>query len=344
MKAVVKIARGKGLVELKEVPKPSPAPDEVLIRIRAVSICGSDIHIADDEHPYWPPVILGHEFSGEIAEVGKEVKNWKVGDKVISETRTRSCGRCRACQEGFPQICPEKRPPGIGINGAMSEFLVMPARLLHRMPANISFDEAAIIEPTAICIHALVERVGIKSGERVVIIGAGPIGLFSLQLAKLAGSSWVITSGTPRSASLKLKRAKELGADYTVNIGKSSLKESVLELTQGEGADLVVETSGSQTGIKEAFEIVRKRGRICAIGIYGKPTVEIPWDVGIFKAIQLTFCFSSSWTAWETGIRLIEKGALQLAPLITHRFPLSAWQEAFELMKHGQALKVILHP
>jgi threonine dehydrogenase-like Zn-dependent dehydrogenase len=195
MKAVVKYGKGKGLIEIREVPEPKIKDDEVLIEVKAVSVCGSDLHIYHDSHPYWPPVTLGHEFSGVIAEVGKGVPGWKTGDRVVSETRTGSCGVCYTCQSGFPQVCEQKRPFGIGINGAYAKYVAGPARLLHRLPDNIPFEVGAVIEPIAVCVTSILERSQLQAGETVVITGPGPIGLISLAIAKTAGAKSVWITG-----------------------------------------------------------------------------------------------------------------------------------------------------
>lgn len=343
MKAVVKLARGDGFVEEKDVPEPEPARGEVKIRVRAASVCGSDVHIFHDEHPYWPPMILGHEFSGEIAGLGEGVEGWKPGDRVVTETRTGSCGRCEVCMRGAPQNCPHKRPPGIGRDGAFAEYVVMPASLLHRIPEGVGYEEAAVVEPAAVCYHALVERTGVLAGDVVVVIGPGPIGLLSLLLARLSGAAKVIVSGTPRSAGLKLKKAHELGADRTVNIGEESLEDAAMEETKGVGADLVVECAGKPGAISDAFKCVRRLGRIAALAIAGKE-VQVPWDAGVFKAPVLTYCFSSSWTAWEAVLRLLGSGRLRLSPLITHTAPLGDWKEIFGEIEAGRAIKTILRP
>lgn len=344
MKAVVKTQKGDGYVQLMNVEEPKIKPDEVLIRVRAVSICGSDLHIWHDEHPYWPPITMGHEFSGEIADAGNQVENWKIGDRVVSETRTETCGICRYCQTGVPQVCPNKRPPGIGINGAMAKYVAMPARLLHKMPDNTSFDAAAVTEPTAVCFHGIIERTGVNAGDSVVILGPGPIGLLSTQIAKLAGTSNLIVIGTPRSASLRLKKAMDLGADVIINLGEEDPIEKVMDLTKGYGADLVIEASGSSQAIKLAFDLVRRHGKICALGINGKETTDIPWDKAIFKAVCLTFCFSSSWQSWESVLLLMEKNMLKPEKIITHRLTLERWKEAFEALENREAIKAILNP
>jgi L-iditol 2-dehydrogenase len=344
MKAVVKYGKGKGLVEIREVPEPKIKDDEALIEVKAVSVCGSDLHIYHDSHPYWPPVVLGHEFSGIIVDVGKEVKGWKKGDRIVSETRTGSCGVCYTCQSGFPQVCEQKRAYGIGINGAYTKYVAGPARLLHHLPDNIPFEVAAVIEPTAICVTSILERSQLQVGESTLITGPGPIGLISLAIAKTAGVKMAGITGRSSAEGVRFKKARELGADFIINIDQEDPVQKVLQLTNGLGADILIETSGGEKAIAQAFEMVRRLGRICAIGVSGKQGVSIPYDRGIFKALRYDFCFSSSWTAWERAIGLISKGLLPIAKLITHQLPLEKWEEAFHLLESRQAAKVILIP
>lgn len=344
MKAVVKYGKGKGMVEIREVPEPKIKEDEVLIEVKAVSVCGSDLHIFHDNHPYWPPVILGHEFSGVIAEVGNGVRGWKAGDRIVSETRTGACGACYTCQSGFPQVCEQKRAYGIGINGAYARYVAGPARLLHHLPDNIPFEVGATIEPIAVCVTSILERCGLQAGESVIITGPGPIGLMSLAIAKAAGAKIVSITGRSSDEGVRFEKARELGADYIINVDRMDSVEKALEITGGLGADMLIETSGGERAIYQAFEMVRRLGRICAIGISGKQEVAIPYDRGIFKALRYDFCFSSSWTAWEKTIGLISKGLLPAEKLITHKLPLEKWEEAFHLLENLQAAKVILTP
>jgi L-iditol 2-dehydrogenase len=344
MKAVVKYGKGKGLVEIREVPEPKVKDDEVLIEVKAVSVCGSDLHIYHDAHPYWPPVILGHEFSGVIVEMGKEVKGWKVGDRIVTETRTGSCGVCYNCQSGFPQVCEQKRPYGIGINGAYTKYVAGPVRLLHRLPDNIPFEVGALIEPIAICVTSILERCGLQAGESTVITGPGPIGLISIAISKATGTRMIGVTGRGSDEGLRFGKARELGVDFTINVDEEDPVQKVLDMTKGLGVDILIETSGGGKAIYQAFEMVRRLGRICAIGISGKDEVPIPYDRGIFKALRYDFCFSSSWTAWEKAIGMIAKGLLPAEKLITHKLPLEKWEEAFHLLENLQAAKVILIP
>lgn len=341
MKAVVKYAKGKGLVEMREVAEPRVGQGDVLVEVKAVSVCGSDLHIYHDNHPYWPPVVLGHEFAGVIAALGEDVQGWKVGDRIVSETRTGSCGVCYTCQSGFPQSCEHKRAYGIGINGAFAKYVAGPARLLHRLPDNVPFEVGAMVEPIAVCVAAILERCGLQAGDTVVVTGPGPIGLISLGLVKSAGAALAAIVGRE---GVRLQKARELGADVVIDMEKTDPLPRVLEMTGGRGVDLLIETSGSEKAIRQAFEMVRRLGRICALGISGKPEIPIPYDRGVFKGLSYEFCFSSSWTAWERAIGLIAKGLLPAEKLITHKLPLAEWQRAFGLLEDRQAVKVILIP
>jgi L-iditol 2-dehydrogenase len=344
MKALVKYGKGKGLVEMRDVPEPQISADEVLIEVKAVSVCGSDLHIFHDSHPYWPPVIMGHEFAGVIAALGDKVEGWTVGDRIVSETRTGSCGICYTCQSGFPQVCEHKRAIGIGVNGAYARYVAVPARLLHHLPDTIPFEVGAMLEPIAVCVTAILERCGFRAGDAAVITGPGPIGLISLGIVKTAGARVAGIIGRDADEGVRLEKARELGADFIVNVDKENSVQAVLDQTGGRGVDMLIETSGSAKAIAQAFEMVRRVGRICALGISGRQELPIPYDRGIFKALSYDFCFSSSWTSWERAIGLIAQGYLPAQKLITHKLPLKDWERAFHLLENLQAVKVILIP
>jgi L-iditol 2-dehydrogenase len=202
----------------------------------------------------------------------------------------------------------------------------------------------AAIEPTAICVTSILERSQLQAGETVLITGPGPIGLISLAIARMAGVRMVGITGRSSGEGIRFQKAKELGADFIINVDKEDPVQKILSVTDGLGVDILIETSGGEKAISQAFEMVRRLGRVCAIGISGKPEISIPYDRGIFKAIRFDFCFSSSWTAWEKTISLISKGLLPLEKLITHKLPLEKWEEAFHLLENRQAAKVILIP
>ncbi len=201
-----------------------------------------------------------------------------------------------------------------------------------------------MIEPTAICVTSILERSQLRAGETVIITGPGPIGLISLAVAKSAGARVLGITGTSSDEGIRFEKARELGVELTIVVDKENPVQKALEITNGLGVDMLIETSGNARAISQAFEIVRRLGRVCAIGISGKEEVPIPYDRGIFKALRYDFCFSSSWTAWETTIGLISEGVLPIEKIITHQLPLEKWEEAFHLLENLQAAKVILIP
>jgi len=344
MLGVMKVGRGPGLVEIREVPEPVPGPGEVLIEVAAAAICGSDLHIYHDEHPYWPPVVLGHEFAGTIVAVGPGVAGYAAGDRVVSETSTGSCGVCSLCRTGNRHICPHKRPPGIGRDGAFTKYVRMPADLLHRIPEGISFEEAALAEPIAIAVHATLERAAVRPGERVLITGPGPIGLLCLEVARAAGAGTIIVTGAGRDAALRLPAARRLGADLVINVAEEDVTAQVMDVTGGEGVDVAIETSGAPPALASLPALVRRLGRICQVGITGRPDVAFPADTALFRGIDLSFSFSSRHSSWVTGLRLLGAGRLPVGPLLSLQLPLRRWQEAFEAQEQGRAIKALLLP
>jgi L-iditol 2-dehydrogenase len=343
MKALVKTQKGKGFLELRDVPEPTPKAGEVKIEIAACGICGTDIHVKHDEYPYWPPVILGHEFTGTVVEVGPECRSAKVGERVVAEPHTKACGVCPLCRTGNIQICPEKRSPGWGIDGAMTKYICYPEKLLHQMPAGMTFDQGALVEPTANAVTDVIERAKITPGDFVVVIGPGPIGLLAAMVARAAGAREVVVVGTPGDATLRLSKAKELGLT-TVNLGETNPVEVVMDMTGGLGADLVIECSGSPKAIPGTIDLVRKLGKICVIGLTGNRSVEVPWDKFAFKVVEVIFNLSTSYTSWNRTINLIHRGLVPAEKLITHRVPLAKWSEAFAAVENLQALKALLIP
>jgi L-iditol 2-dehydrogenase len=297
-----------------------------------------------DKFPYWPPVILGHEFSGQIVEAGPQTKYYKVGDRVVGEPHTQACGHCYLCRTGNIQICPLKRSPGWGINGALTKYLKMPERLLHRIPDQMSYDLAALVEPTANTVHDVVERARIEAGDLVVVLGPGPIGLLAALTARAGGARHVVVVGAPEDEDIRLKKARELGFETVINLAQTNPVDVVLDLTGGLGADLVIEASGAPPAIASTVDLIRKKGRICVIGLTGKDTIPFPWDKAAFRVCDVIFNLSTSYTSWDRTIHLIATGQIPAGKLITHRLSLSDWRHGFEELEAQRALKVLLIP
>ncbi|MBK8857110.1 MAG: alcohol dehydrogenase catalytic domain-containing protein [Opitutaceae bacterium] len=343
MKALVKTQKGKGFLELRDVPEPQVKAGEVKLEIAACGICGTDIHVKHDEFPYWPPVTLGHEFAGTVVEVGPNCRSAKVGERVVAEPHNLSCGVCYLCRTGNTHICASKRSPGWGVDGGMAKYICYPEKLLHRMPEGMTFDQGALVEPTANAVTDVIERARITAGDFAVVIGPGPIGLLAAMVARAAGAREVVVIGTPADAALRLKKAQELGF-ITVNLGEANPVDVVMGLTGGIGADIVIECSGSPRAIPGTIDLVRKLGKICVIGLTGNRPVEVPWDKFSFKVVEVIFNLSTSYTSWDRTIALIHKGLVPAEKIITHRLPLAQWEEAFAAVENLSGLKALLIP
>jgi len=344
MRALVKTTAGAGNIELRDVAVPQISPDEVLIRVHACGICGSDLKIQDDQHPNTPPVIIGHEFSGEIVELGENVANWEIGDRVVSEQHTGACGHCRQCLTGNAFACASKRSPGYFTDGAFAEYIKIPDWLLHRIPENITYVEAALSEPSAVAAHGVLERTGIAPEDVVVVLGCGPIGLLAARMAQVAGASKVVITGIDRDETVRLPKAREMGIDHAVNVAQRDLNSFISDLTGGEGADVVIELSGAIPAIQGAFSLARRNGRLGIIGQPPSDDILIPYREAMFRALTLVFSYSSKYSSWERTLSLFARQAISPGNLITHVLPLKEWEAGFDLARSGEAVKVVLEP
>lgn len=343
MKALFKTAAGPGHMELREVPRPSAGPGQVVIAVQATGICGSDLHVRawDIQIPMRPPMSTGHEFSGAIAELGEGVEGWQVGDRVTAEPSYSTCGHCRYCRTGAYNLCAERRVLGYWVDGAFAEYVRVPVERLHRLPARISYREGAMLEPLACCVHGALELTRIDPDELVVVSGPGAIGLLAMQVAKACGAR-VVVVGTGVDVP-RLKVARSLGADHTINLGEQDARELVMDLTGGLGAEVVLECSGAPPAVDAGIDLARKQGRYTQIGLFGRP-VTVDFERIAYKELQVTGSFSQRWTAWVRTLALVEQGAIRLAPLISDVLPLEAWEEGFEKMERKEGLKIILEP
>ena len=343
MLALVKKAKGEGLVELIDRPIPTPLDNEVLVKIAYSGICGTDIHILHDQFAYYPPVILVHEFSGEIVKVGKNVSNFKVGDKVVGEPHNKACGKCYLCRNGHIQNCNDKRSIGWGIDGSFTTYMVTEEKLLHKIPTNLSLEEAAMAEPTAIVAHQLLERARVTPGDNVVIMGAGPIALLAAQMAKVAGAGKIYLCGCTSDVAYRLEVAKQLNCfDRFINVQEEDAVKIITEET-GIGADLVVEASGAGSAITSAIRVLKKRGLLCAIGMTARDKVEVPWNEAMMKVLDVQFNMSSSYNGWNIALSLMASGKVNVKPMIKV-MPLTEWESAFNQLQAGSAMKILLSP
>ncbi len=343
MKAVVKYAKGKGYVGMRDVPEPSPGPGEVRIRVAYAGICASDLHILNDDIALAvrPPVVMGHEFSGTIDRLGDGVEGWRPGDRVVSETTFEVCGACRACTSGFYNLCPGRKVLGYWHDGAFARYTVVPARRVYRLPAGISFQAGALLEPTACVAHGMCELVAIEPGEVVLVTGPGAIGLTALQIAKAAGAK-VLVAGTADDRA-RLKLAARLGADATVDVSADDLAGAVSGLTAGWGADVAVECSGSDRGVRSAIDALRRQGRLLQLGLHGRDML-LPFDTVVYKELRVTGSISSRDVSWRRAIELVERGEVRPELLVSGEYPLDDWESAFRMHAERTGLKILFRP
>ncbi len=331
-------------VELRELAVPEIGEDEILLAVGAVSVCGSDVHQyhATQSWPVATPVVLGHEFGGTVAKAGSRVKNFKEGDRVVSETASYICGKCMMCRTGAYNLCPQRKGFGYGINGAMAGFVKVAERCLHHIPDNLPFERAALTEPCCVGYNAVVEKSNVRPGDTVVVLGPGPIGLLCAEMARLAGAGNLIVAGMAQDAS-RLQAAKELGVTHAVNLEETNLKDLVLSLGDGLGAHLVVDAAGASAALKNAMDIVRPAGQITKVG-WGPQPLGFSLDPLVQKAVRLQGSFSHTFQNWEMVVSMLASGQINLKPIISRVAGLQDWKDCFDGMHNGAYVKTVLAP
>jgi alcohol dehydrogenase/L-iditol 2-dehydrogenase len=341
--AVVQYALEPLAVELREVDVPDIGDADVLLRVGAVSVCGSDVHQAYNTHS-WPvrvPVVLGHEFAGTVAKVGRGVKSLREGDRVVSETAAEVCGECVLCRTGRYNLCPGRKGFGYGIDGAMASYVRVPARCLHRIPDTLPFDLACLAEPHAVAYNAVCVNSTIRPGDLVVVIGPGPIGLLCARMAALSGADPLIVVGLS-SDRARLETAMRLGATRVVNAERESVSEVVGGLNPL-GADLVVDASGASRPLDLALALARPDGQVTKVG-WSPDLVPVDMNALVQKNIRLQGSFSHNFPVWERVIRLLDRRLTLPDALVGLTSPLGGWREAFEAMHEGRVIKSVLIP
>jgi len=318
-------------MRLEDIPSPEPGPGEVLIRVRAVGICGSDVHYYVDGHigdtrPSFP-FVLGHEFAGEIAALGPGVEGLPVGTRVAVDPAI-PCGHCEVCLEGNPNCCPDVRFPATPpVPGVLSEWYVHPAHLCTPLPDALDFSDGVMLEPLGIVIHALT-LAKIRPGDTVAVLGAGPIGLLILQLALNSGTSAVYLT-EPVAARRAL--AAELGATAVYDPGAGNPAEWLLEQTNGRGVDVAIEAAWGEEAVGQAVQMARHAGRVVLVGIPRRDSVTFSASVSRRKGLTILASRRAK-HVYPRAIALVERGVVDVRTLVTHRFPLERAAEAFELV------------
>jgi len=340
MKAIVKATDQAGSLQVTDMPTPQPGPGEILVQIKATGLCYSDVTILNNKYvgrkPVPIPLILGHEGAGLISELGRGVSAYSAGDRVVIEPLA-GCGHCNQCLKGFQNMCQNWEHVGITRHGTFSEYIVVPAAQVHRIPDNVTFEEAALTEPFGLVVRSL-ERSKPIAGETVAILGPGSLGIMHLLAYKASGASKVIMVGLGKDRK-RFDIARTLGADYTINIEEKDPVKAVLDITDGEGADIVVETANSPKATQLTFDLVAPRGRIVLFGLY--PKAEFSPVAMLRKGISVCGDIAQVTRQFLYSLKLFGSDKINLLSLITRRYSFDETPEAFEAARQGDMVKVI---
>jgi L-iditol 2-dehydrogenase len=343
MKALVLKEYRKFAIE--DFPVPTLQPNEVLIRVRACGICGSDVHGMDGSSGRRiPPIVMGHEAAGVIAEMGSAVTGWSKGDRVTFDS-TVSCGECWYCRRGEINLCENRRVLGVSCgeyrrHGAFAEFVAVPQRILYRLPDNLSFEQAAMVEAVSVAVHAI-ERTPLESNAAVAVVGTGMIGLLVVQVLRARGCEKIIAIDLEEA---KLKLASRLGATHTIKASEPDLQEKIRALTSGRGVDAAFEVVGLPATVKTAIESVRKGGSVTLVGNL-KPQAELPLQAVVTRELTLIGTCASA-GEYPACLDLISSGKVNVTEFISATPPLEEGAAWFERLYAGEKglMKVLLKP
>jgi L-iditol 2-dehydrogenase len=336
MPAVVNFAAEPMSVELREIPTPSIGEEDVLFRVGTASVCGSDLHQWTGDHS-WPvnyPVVLGHEFAGTIERVGARVTGFSEGDRVVSETAAVIDANSPMTRRGLYNLDATRKGFGYGVDGAMTQLVRVPSRCLHRIPDSLPFEIAAMTEPCCVAYNAVVNHSDVRPGDRVVVLGPGPIGILSAVMARLQGAE-VAVVGLPRDRE-RLDVAGHYDCEAIVGDPAAWARRG-----DGLGAHGVVDAAGVSATLKTALDIVRPAGWITKVG-WGPQPLDFSLDPLVQKAVTLRGSFSHNHPIWESIIHMLAVGRLDVKPLIGGIWPLEDWRTAFEEMHGGRIVKALL--
>lgn len=338
MAAVVNFSSEPGSVELREIDVPELPADHVLLRVAAVSVCGSDLHQWTGSHS-WPvnyPVVLGHEFCGTIEKLGDRVTGFDLGDRVVSETAAVIDADSPLTRQGLYNLDPSRKGFGYGVDGAMTKFVRVPARCLHRLPDDLPFEKAALTEPCCVAYNAVVNNGSVRPGDRVLVYGPGPIGILCAVMARLGGATVGIV-GLERD-----KARLDVAASYGCEpiIGDAT---EWAHAGDGLGVHGAIDAAGVSATLKSAIDLVRPAGWISKVG-WGPQPLNFSLDPLVQKNLTLRGSFSHNWPIWEAVIAMLAGGTLNIDPIIGGIWPLEQWHDAFDAMHEGRVVKAVLKP
>lgn len=328
-----------GTIVIRDVERPIPGAQEIVMQTRRIGVCGSDIHVYHGLHPYTGyPVVQGHEVSGVVANVGSEVEGVAVGDQITFMPQV-VCGECYPCRHGMYHICEDLKVMGFQTGGAAQEYFALPAENVLVLPKSMSLDEGAFVEPISVGVHA-VRRGGDVAGKTVVVLGAGTIGNLVAQVAKALGAKAVMITDL---SDYKLDKARACGIDHTVNTSREDLDQAVITHFGRDRADLIIECVGAQETITQAVAVARKGTTIVIVGVFGKKPVV---DLGLVQDRELSIVGTLMYQKpdYETAIELVQQGKMHLGELITHRFEFEDYLDAYHAIEgsDGKYMKVMI--
>lgn len=342
MRAVVKTAPAPGSIELRTVPIPQIGPREILVRVKAAAVCGTDVHIrhwnAWAQARMHPPVVIGHEFSGEVVEIGSEVHTVKVGDRVSSESHI-PCNNCQICHEGSRHVCPHTKCIGVHQDGCFAEYIAIPEEIAFVYNDEaLPWEQLALMEPLGVSVHGMTDVP--LAAKSVAIIGAGPLGQMGILVAKLTGAARIIVlEPSPERA----KIAKDLGADAVIDpIGEDPIA-AVRRLTDGFGPHVAVDFSGSVSGLTAAMQYLRPEGQLTCVALPDKPISVSISDFGYRGCSIRGIAGRRMYENWEEMRGLLARG-LDLSPIVTHVLPLEEFERGLDMTERGECAKCILIP
>ncbi|MGO9659710.1 MAG: zinc-dependent alcohol dehydrogenase [Acidimicrobiales bacterium] len=334
MKAVVKRAPGRGQVAVQDVPVPHAGPGQVRLAVIATGICGTDLHIADDEFPSRPPVVMGHEVSGIVDETGPGVPGHLMGQRAALETYASTCGSCQWCRSGRRNLCSERRSIGSAVDGGFASYVVVPAQNVHLVHGSVSRLGGALYEPLACVAHALCDPAVASPGDPALVVGPGAIGLLAAQVLRAQGASVTVVGAERDTARLAVAASLGFVALRSEEVGPS---------TTGSEFSVVAECSGAEQGVAVALESAAKGARIVQIGLAGRP-VAIQLDQICLKELRVTSGNASTPGSWRRAELMVACGSVSFDGLVSAPLPIPSWPEAFARARAGEGVKLVLEP
>jgi L-iditol 2-dehydrogenase len=342
MKALVKYAAGNGHVDIREVDEPVCRDDQVSIEVAFCGVCGTDLHVMHDTFRNYPPVILGHELSGTVVEAGRNVRDVTLGQRVaVLGATSVTCGECEHCRSGYFIFCPNRRGMGHGVNGGFARYVAARPDQLYPVPDGMTLEEAALSEPFAAIVQAVLEIARVRPGETAVVSGPGPMGLLCLKLLVAEGVATIV-AGTSADRE-RLAAAARFGAAAIVDVEQGDLAETVRAATGSRGVDVTFECAGHPASVRGCLESLRPMGRHIQVAICGQD-IPFPLDRVFYKQLTVagTVCYTAQ--TWARMFEIFARRRIGLGDLVSHVLPITQWRQAFDLVSNRRSLKVLMYP